>query len=262
MAWKEHKARDPASRTWPGDAKVKEMPRRERGWSEKTNIARNEERVHQRLSCMEAERGVHLSAPRLLRKPPGTETPVNPGNKKMIKSDLMSRRRQAKMHICHSETDVTAPPSHFSLSPSLSDSLTLRQPLIHSLHSPISDVSSHLGPYRAPSRPPSLRIACTHYCSLCFLLSFLCTYNLLLMIPAVGFAIIVFICSKTKAGEAADFTEEDRETHEECMHLCKCESATAQSLSESSAVHEKWQEMAAEPSLNCLQTSIRAKLNM
>lgn len=83
------------------------------------------------------------------------------------------------------------------------------------------------------------------------------------MISAVGFAIVVFICSeKTKAGEAADFKEEDMETHEECMHLCKCESATAQSLSESSAVDEKWQEMAAEPSLNCLQTSIRAKLNM
>lgn len=96
--------------------------KRERGRSEKTNIARNakaEEKVHQRLSCMEAARGVHLSALRSLRKPPGTETPVNPGNKKMIKSDLMSRRRQAKTHICHSETDVTAPPTHFSRPPSL-----------------------------------------------------------------------------------------------------------------------------------------------
>jgi len=51
----------------------------------------------------------------LCRKPPGTETPVNSGNKKMMKSDLMSRRHQAKTHICHSETDVTAPPSHFAL---------------------------------------------------------------------------------------------------------------------------------------------------
>lgn len=46
----------------------------------------------------------------------GTETPVKPGNKKMIKSHLVSRsrcrRRQARAHICHGETDVAAPPSH------------------------------------------------------------------------------------------------------------------------------------------------------
>lgn len=77
---------------------------------------------------------MHLSAQRLLRKPPGTETPVNPGNKKMIKSDLMSRRRQAKMHICHSETDVTATPSHFSLSPSLTHTLATAHSFITLSH--------------------------------------------------------------------------------------------------------------------------------
>lgn len=98
---------------------------RDRGWREKKHIAKKakaEEKVHQRLSCTEATRGAHLSALRSLRKPPGTETPVNSGNKKMIKSDLMSRRRQAKTHICHGETDVTAPPSHFSLPHSHSSS--------------------------------------------------------------------------------------------------------------------------------------------
>lgn len=128
---------------------------RDRGWSEKKNIAKKakaEAKVHQRLSCTEAMRGVHLSALRSPRKPPGTETPVNSGNKKMIKSDLMSRRRQAKTHICHRETDVTAPPSHFSLPPSL----TLQQSLIHSLHSPISDVFSLSRPipYTFPNPAP------------------------------------------------------------------------------------------------------------
>lgn len=59
------------------------------------------------------------------KKPPGTETPVNSGNKKMIKSDLMSCRRQAKTHICHCETDAPAPPSHFSLPHSHSSSHSL-----------------------------------------------------------------------------------------------------------------------------------------
>ena len=52
---------------------------------------------------------------------------VNPGNKEMIKSDLMSRRRrrrQAKTHIRHSQTDVPAPPSGSSpLNHSLTHSL-------------------------------------------------------------------------------------------------------------------------------------------
>lgn len=48
---------------------------------------------------------------RSLREPPGTETPVSPGNKKMIKSDLILCCCQAKRHICQSQTDATAPPS-------------------------------------------------------------------------------------------------------------------------------------------------------
>ena len=90
--------------------------------------------MRQRPSCVEATSGVHLSAPRSpqkKKKPPGTETPVNSGNKKMIKSDLMSRRRQAKTHICHSKTDVTAPPAHFSLPPSLTRSHSSSHSFIH-----------------------------------------------------------------------------------------------------------------------------------
>ena len=127
--------------------------------------------MRQRPSCVEATSGVHLSAPRSpqkKKKPPGTETPVNSGNKKMIKSDLMSRRRQAKTHICHSETDVTAPPAHFSLP----HPLTLLQSLIHSLH---SDVLSHRGPSSyspSSSLAPllSIQITCTQSssCGFCF----------------------------------------------------------------------------------------------
>ena len=73
----------------------------------------------------------HRARRRKKKKPPGTETPVNSGNKKMIKSDLMSRRRQAKTHICHSETDVTAPPAHFSLPPSLTRSHSSSHSFIH-----------------------------------------------------------------------------------------------------------------------------------
>lgn len=39
------------------------------------------------------------------------------------------------------------------------------------------------------------------------------------MISAVGLAIIVFICSNTKAEKAAGFKEEDMGTHEDCIHL-------------------------------------------
>lgn len=70
--------------------------------------------------------------------PPGTETPVNPGNKEMIKSDSMSRRRrQATTRIRRGETDVPAPPSDSS---PLTHSLThTQQSLVHSLHSPTSE---------------------------------------------------------------------------------------------------------------------------
>lgn len=106
------------------------------------------------------------------KKPPGMETPVNSGNKKMIKSDLMSRRRQAKTHICHSETDVTAPPSHFSLFHSHSSSHSLTHYTLPSLmcfffvfffrsQAHIINLPSH------PSSPPPLlplspQITCTH----------------------------------------------------------------------------------------------------
>lgn len=100
-------------------------------------------------------------------KPPGTQTPVNSGNKKMIKSDLMSRCRKAKTHICHSKTDVTAPPSH-------------TQPVTHSFITlPSLMFSPYLGLYHIASyiyttlSPLSLQITGTlpSSCGFCFLSS-------------------------------------------------------------------------------------------
>lgn len=113
----------------------------------------------------------------------------------------MSHRRQAKTHICHRETDVTAPPSHF-----YTPSLTLWQSLIHSLHSPISDVffpiqahiiypskpSPHEPPNHMYTHPFPVASASYHLTH---------THNLLLTISAMGFAMIIPIWSKTKAWE-------------------------------------------------------------
>lgn len=129
-------------------------------------LRKPEEKVQQRLSCSKAMRDMHLSALCSRGKPPGTQTPVNSGNKKMIKSDLMSHCHQAKTHICHSETDVTAPPSHYPLPDSHSRS--------HSLITLLSLMQSrptlYTFIYNKPS-PWSPQIKCTqpYSCNLCFL---------------------------------------------------------------------------------------------
>lgn len=89
------------------------------------------------------------------KKPPGTETPVNSGNKKMIKSDLMSCRRQAKTHICHCETDAPTPPSHFSLPHSHSSSHSL---IHYTLLSLMGFFFSYQDPYLPKPDSRSLQI--------------------------------------------------------------------------------------------------------
>lgn len=119
-----------------------------RGWSEKTNTARNA-KAGLRGCAARRRREARIYQPRARREShQGTETPVNSGNKKMIKSDLMSRRRrrQAKTHICHSESDAAAaPPSRFPLPntpPGAHSFITLP---------PSSDVSSHRAQLHKPS---------------------------------------------------------------------------------------------------------------
>lgn len=107
---------------------------------------------------------------RLLREPPGTETPVSPGNKKMIKSDLILCCCQAKTHICHSQTDATAPPSHPTHTPLHST------PVIHytRFHPPTS-VSSQSRLFMFVSLAPAFRHWDKH--------------NLFLMFSALRFAV-------------------------------------------------------------------------
>lgn len=161
--------------------------------------------------------------PTRCEKPPGTETPVSSGNKKMIKSDLISHRRQAKTHICHSETDATAPPSHFSLPHSQSSSHSLIHYTFPSLM-----FFSYLGSYHIPSQTPAPRAFKSHAHTRFLVASafyhLTCPYNLLLTISVMGFAVITSIWSKTKWGKkTADWQIPSRnmDTHKACVHLCE-----------------------------------------
>lgn len=80
----------------------------------------------------------------------------------MIKSDLMSCRRQAKTHICHCETDAPTPPSHFSLPHSHSSSHSLIHYTLLSLMGFFFPIKTHTFPNQTPEAFKSRLTPLTH----------------------------------------------------------------------------------------------------